>query len=113
MAESGVSEREFGQLEQRVSDLPSHADLREVVRDIRAALEKHESKTEKLVEQLTTTTVESAFKLQWAEIEKHLNANAPPKRDWLPYIVAGGMVFIVGIKEALPIALKVLSGGMG
>ena len=68
MAESGVSEREFGQLEQRVSDLPSHADLREVVRDIRAALEKHESKTEKLVEQLTTTTVESAFKLQWAEM---------------------------------------------
>ena len=112
MAENGVSEREFGQLEQRVSDLPSHADLREVVRDIRAALEKHESKTEKLVEQLTTTTVESAFKLQWAEIEKHLNANAPPKRDWLPYIVAVGVVILAGIREAVPIVIKLMSGGM-
>ena len=112
MSDGGVSEREFGQLEQRVKDLPTHGDLRELLRDIREELKGHERRTKETVEDFSTRTVESAFKLQWTEIEKHLQANAPPKRDWLPYIVAFGVVALAGIREAVPIVIKLMSGGM-
>lgn len=113
MTAGGVSEREFGQLEQKVKELPTHGDLRSTVLELQRMLEKHETRSERLIEETATRTVESAFKLQWAEIEKHLQANAPPKRDWLPYIVVAGVLILAGIREGVPIVLKFLSGGLG
>jgi hypothetical protein len=110
MSTGGVSEREFGQLEQKVKELPTHGDLRSTVMELQRMLEKHEARTERLIEHTATTTVESAFKLQWAEIEKFLNANAPPKRDMLPYIMAGGVIILAGAERAIPFVLKMLTG---
>lgn len=106
MSEGAVSEREFGQLEQQVKDLPTHGDLRTLTQDITRLLERHEAKTEKLIESTTTKTVEAAFKLQWSELEKHIAANKPPQRDWLPYVMAGGVILFAGIREAIPVLLR-------
>lgn len=110
MEQRGVTEREFGRLEQKVEELPTHGDLRAIILEVRQTLERQESKTEKLVENVSTKTVESAFKLQWSEIEKYLNANAPPKRDWLPYIMALGVIVLAGAQEAIPFLTRMLTG---
>jgi hypothetical protein len=112
MSDGGVSEREFGQLEQKVKELPTHGDLRSTVMELQRMLEKHESRTERLIEHTATTTVESAFKLQWSEIEKYLHANAPPKRDWLPYVMAGGVILLAGAQEAFPFVMRAFSSGV-
>lgn len=122
MGDGGVTDREFGQLEQRVKDLPDQKDLDAVRSEAIAAmnagfvrlerlLEKHEAKTEKSIEDTATKTVESAFKLQWAEIEKYLKDNSPPRRDWLPYIVAGGVVLLAGLREAAPVVWRLMTAG--
>ncbi|MEM9378156.1 MAG: hypothetical protein AAGA72_18210 [Pseudomonadota bacterium] len=120
-----MDEREFGRLEQKVESLPTHESLGAVRAEALTAMdrvssrleklfEKHEAKTAENIEKTVRDTVDAAFKLQWAKMEKEIadqiadKVPEPKKRDWVPYIAIAGVIVYAGVERAIPIITKLL-----